>query len=177
MSVIAIDPGIEKTGYAVGAYPNKVLETGTIKTSTKDGEDYLRVLKIKNKIKELINQYKPTTLLIEKYRVYGDPLTRTGKKHGEKTLRVIQSIEELALENNMQIEELDHNSWKARYNRIWSTIVMSRKFKELDEIHTKLSNKANYTKDGKLRRGKKEDHELDAFKMLIPEIISFTEVI
>ena len=177
MIVLAIDPGLANTGYAVGAYPNKILECGKITTTPADGTDFQRTLKLKSHIKQVIQTYKPSLMLIEKYRVYGDPITRQGKKHGEKTIRIIQSLEELAHEHGIEVKEVDYNSWKASFSKVWTVVELSSKFPHLEELYTQLQQKAYYTKKGAKRKGNKDDHELDAFKMLLPHIISYKEAI
>ncbi len=164
MSVIAIDPGIASTGYAIGEYPNKILEIGIIKTYKKDGSDFDRVLKIKEAIRDLIIKHQVTYMIVEDYVVYGNPITAVGKSRGEKTIKVITALEFLANEMHIDIEIVKHNSWKARSKKIWQIIAMSNKFPEIEKIYTELYKE-------------KQDHKRDAFKMLIPEIISFTEVI
>ena len=177
MVVLAVDPGIASTGYAVGKAPNKILECGKLTTSINDGTDFERALKIKTHIRQLIQTYKPAIMLIEKYRVYGDPITGQGKRHGEKTIRVIQSLEELAHEYGIEVKELDHNSWKASFSKVWTVVELSGKFPQLEQLYTQLQQKSCYTKKGTKRKGSKDDHALDAFKMLIPYIISYKEAI
>ncbi|EDP73740.1 crossover junction endodeoxyribonuclease RuvC [Hydrogenivirga sp. 128-5-R1-1] len=176
MSIIAIDPGIEKTGYAVGAN-NKVLEIGTIKTSKKDGTDFDRVSKIKEAVRDLILKHQVSLMLIEEYHVYGNPFITGGKSHGEKTIKVITALEFLANEIHIDCQLIHYKSWKASFDRIKPLITMSPKFKTLNKLYESLLIKANYTQKGTKRKGKKEDHELDAFRMLIPEIIDLKAVI
>ncbi len=69
MRVVGIDPGLNKTGYGfVDAGPNRcfrLLETGTIEPKAKDLLQN-RLSKIHDILSELIVEYKPDVLILEK---------------------------------------------------------------------------------------------------------------
>jgi len=69
MIILGIDPGIQVTGYGVILInDNKMIykSSGIIKTSTKDGSLPKRLRIIIQGIDEIINEYKPQSISIEK---------------------------------------------------------------------------------------------------------------
>ncbi len=172
---MAIDPGIAKTGYAIGK-DNKVYETGVIRTDSKLS-DFERCKQITDKVEQLINRYDIKLLLIEEYHVYGNPLTAVGKSKGEKTIQVITHLQLLAEKLGIEHRLINHNSWKAKFKRNWVLVAMSDRFPELKQLFQDLNKKAKYTYKGTRRKGNLEDHELDAFKMLVPEILNLKKLL
>ncbi len=172
---MAIDPGIAKTGYAVGK-DNKVYETGVIRTNN-TLTDFERCKQISDKVEQLINKYNVELLLIEEYHVYGNPLMNTGKSRGEKTIQVITHLQLLAERLGIEHRLVNHNSWKAKFKRNWILVAMSDRFPEIKQLFQELNKKAKYTNKDTRRKGNLEDHELDAFKMLIPEILNLKKIL
>lgn len=78
MRIIGIDPGLKATGYGVVEYQAgrvSLLETGTIEPKQKDFIQN-RIKTIYSLLGELIDQYKPDVLVIEKlYAHYNHPTT------------------------------------------------------------------------------------------------------
>lgn len=68
MIILGIDPGTATTGYGVIKIEDNVITTlgwGLIETD-KDGSPGVRLLKIVDKMKEIINNYNPDVMSIEK---------------------------------------------------------------------------------------------------------------
>jgi len=78
MRILGIDPGLNITGYGLIEAKNnnfKLIEAGTIKTSSKEGIQK-RLLKIYVNIADLIDEYHPSVLVLEKlYSHYRHPVT------------------------------------------------------------------------------------------------------
>lgn len=78
MRIIGIDPGLKATGYGVVEYQARrvsLLETGTIEPKQKDFIQN-RIKTIYSLLGELIEQYKPDVLVLEKlYAHYNHPTT------------------------------------------------------------------------------------------------------
>ena len=78
MRIIGIDPGLKATGYGVVEYQAgrvSLLETGTIEPKQKDFIQN-RIKTIYSLLGELIDQYKPDVLVLEKlYAHYNHPTT------------------------------------------------------------------------------------------------------
>lgn len=121
MKILSIDPGIQYTGWAVLAIEGdniKLEKFGIVHTTKKDGKDWKRAQTIAEKIIEKIkpqfdngewNNYFASAVVIEEYRVY----SRSFKpKFAEKTLRVIQTIEDKFA--FLPIHEISNNTWRAK---------------------------------------------------------------
>ena len=68
MIVVGIDPGLKATGYSFVEYKNRqtqLLETGTIEPKQKDLIQH-RIAKIYDILNELLSQYQPNVLVLEK---------------------------------------------------------------------------------------------------------------
>ena len=152
MKVLAIDPGIAYTGWAVLNVEEdkiKLDKFGIVHTTKKDGEDWDRAQMIAIRIGEFIKEkylidgrneyfYPIDTVIVEEYRVY----SRSFKpKYAEKTLRVIQAIEDKFWW--CDTHEISNNTWRG-------------KRKELQPIFQQI------TKGVKLPKG---DHVQDAIYM------------
>ncbi len=79
MRILGIDPGLGVTGYGIietGLLRNfKLIEAGVIRTSNKEKLE-ARINKIYNAIKGLIEEFKPSVLVLEKlYSHYRHPTT------------------------------------------------------------------------------------------------------
>lgn len=80
MRILGIDPGLKATGYGLIDYSNKVVklvETGFIAPKQKDLIQN-RLLKVHSQLDELIVEYKPDVLVLEKLYAHGKfPMTST----------------------------------------------------------------------------------------------------
>ncbi len=78
MKVLGIDPGLKATGYGLIQYESskvQLLETGTIEPKQKDLIQN-RIHKVHKLLDELIQQYNPNVLVLEKlYAHYKHPIT------------------------------------------------------------------------------------------------------
>jgi crossover junction endodeoxyribonuclease RuvC len=79
MRILGVDPGLVRTGYglveASGPEKIKLIEAGSISTSSADGIS-LRVRDIYNNITDIITEYAPGVLVLEKlYSHYKHPIT------------------------------------------------------------------------------------------------------
>ncbi|ADO44928.1 hypothetical protein Hydth_0528 [Hydrogenobacter thermophilus TK-6] len=143
--IMTIDPGYSALGYAVGE-ENKLIEYGTVYFK---GKEETRLTEIYLKIKELIQRHNPDTVLIEDYRVYKD-----GYKGKHKTAIVVGIICAIAYEHKIKPTFVFHNSWKAKFQRVYFTIV------------NRLS------EEWKKALGEGSEHSRDAVMMLLPEVVS-----
>ena len=78
MRIVGVDPGLKATGYGFLEYDNRgiqLLETGTIEPKTRDVLQN-RIQKVYQYLGELIDQYKPDVMVLEKlYAHYKHPTT------------------------------------------------------------------------------------------------------
>lgn len=78
MRILGIDPGLDTTGYGIiddGLKGLKLIEAGFIHTSPKE-PIHKRITRVYRGVTELINKYKPNTLVLEQlYSHYKHPTT------------------------------------------------------------------------------------------------------
>jgi crossover junction endodeoxyribonuclease RuvC len=80
MRILGIDPGLKATGYGFVEYDNnrvKLLETGTIEPRQKDILP-ARVLKVHSILTQLVEQYAPDVLVLEKLYAHSSYPTTVG---------------------------------------------------------------------------------------------------
>ena len=100
MKIIGIDPGLKATGYGVVEYErNRVslLETGTIEPKQKDFLQN-RIKMIYSSLSELIDQYQPDVLVLEKlYAHYNHPTTASILGHVRGVICLLCAQKDLGL--------------------------------------------------------------------------------
>lgn len=88
-SVLGIDPGLRRTGYAVIAYEGKAAtlkEAGVLTTKESDPLE-LRLMTIYDSVREVIGEFHPDTMVVEKlYSNYIHPLTAVIMGHARGTV-------------------------------------------------------------------------------------------
>ena len=106
MRILGVDPGLRVTGYGVIAVsPSKrssgqaieVLEAGVVRT--KEGEGIAeRLRKIHNALSDVIKEFKPDAIVIEKlYAHYDHPATAILMGHARGTVCLLAGIHDLPL--------------------------------------------------------------------------------
>lgn len=98
MTILAIDCGIEKNGYAV--FKNKKYLTSGLITTSKKNTDEVRIKKLYLQLKNIISQYKPKFIILEQLFFF---------KNLKTAIRVSQAqgaIILLAAQNNIAIKYL-----------------------------------------------------------------------
>ncbi len=100
MKIIGIDPGLKATGYGVVEYKSSrvsLLETGTIEPKQKDFIQN-RIKTIYTLLDELIDQYKPDVLVLEKlYAHYNHPTTASILGHVRGVICLLCAQKDLGL--------------------------------------------------------------------------------
>ena len=106
-NILALDQASRTSGYAVFVEGSLII-SGTF---TYDDEDFsLRLVKIRNKIISLIEQYNINKILLEDIQLQG----QTNNVTTYKTLaEVLGVLEELACEKNISHELVHSQSWKS----------------------------------------------------------------
>lgn len=101
MVIIGIDPGLKATGYGIiDCQRNrlKLLETGTIEPKQKETLQN-RIHKIYAIVEELVSQYRPEVLVLEKlYAHYKHPVTATIMGHARGAICLLCAQKNLTLE-------------------------------------------------------------------------------
>lgn len=100
MRILGIDPGLKATGYGMMEYDGrrvKLLETGTIEPKAKDFIQN-RIKTIYTLLNELIDQYKPDVLVLEKLYAHSDyPTTAAILGHVRGVICLLCAQKELGL--------------------------------------------------------------------------------
>ena len=98
MTIVAIDGGIEKTGFAV--FKNKKYLTSNLITTSKSKSTQERLLEIYNQLKDVVKKYQPKMIILEQLFFF---------KNQKTAIRVSQAqgvILLLAAENKIKVEYL-----------------------------------------------------------------------
>lgn len=72
-TILGIDPGVERVGFALIQYNMKILDYGVIKTKKKDLA--IRIWEIHEALKDLIQKYAPTHAAVEEIFFYNNMKT------------------------------------------------------------------------------------------------------
>lgn len=147
---MAVDPGLANFGYAVGKKPNQIIDYGTFRP--KRGEDKFKSLQFF--IVSLLKEYQPELVIYEQYRIYGREYS-----YLHKTSEVIGLIKTLCEMHAIACIEVNHNKWKAMFNRVYSA------------CHLKLP------LEWKQGLQAKSEHTRDAVMMLLPYVISIKDLL
>lgn len=108
MILLAIDPSIASTGYAI-FQDNNLLEYGRIPTNKEDFvSDRARILFILNEIKNIINEYSITQVVYEYQYVGGK-----NNKNAIQLIRLGAMIDYMCYIRNLPCEEYPITSWRA----------------------------------------------------------------
>ncbi len=104
MRILGIDPGLKATGYGLLEYAGrgdaKLLETGTIEPKQKDLIQN-RILKVYTLLNEILDQYKPDVLVLEKlYAHYKHPLTASILGHVRGVICLLCAQKNIILEEH-----------------------------------------------------------------------------
>ena len=131
MRVLGIDPGLKATGYGLIDYQEKsirLIETGAIEPKLKDPIQY-RIKTIYTLLNEILEQYKPDALVLEKlYAHYKHPTTASilGHSRGVVCLLCAQKNIELVEESVKRIRKAitgNGNASKIQTQRVVAHIL------------------------------------------------------
>lgn len=109
-NILALDQASRTSGFAV-FQEDQLIASGTF---TYDDDDFsLRLVKIRNKVDSLIEQYNINKILLEDIQLQG----QTNNVTTYKTLaEVLGVLEELARERNIPHELIHSSTWKSELN-------------------------------------------------------------
>jgi len=100
MIILAIDSGIERTGYAFfdkSASKIKLISSGLVKTS-KSLSHELRLNKIYSEIEDLLNKYKPQIMILEKIFFFKNQKTIVNVSHAQGVLLLLAAKRKMKVE-------------------------------------------------------------------------------
>jgi len=98
MTILSIDSGIERTGYAI--FKDKKYVTSALIKTSKSLTTENRLIEIYNKLKEVLKKYKPDVMVLEQLLFF---------KNQKTFIRVAQAqgiVMLLAAQNNIKVEFL-----------------------------------------------------------------------
>src|SRR3989339_7801 len=98
MTILSIDSGIERTGYAI--FKDKKYVTSALIKTSKNLTTELRLIEIYNKLKEIMKKYKPHIMVLEQLLFF---------KNQKTFIRVAQAqgiVMLLAAQNKIKVEFL-----------------------------------------------------------------------
>ena len=100
MIILGIDPGLKATGYGVISFKNhqlKILEAGAIEPKQKDLLQN-RIQKIHQHLSEIIAQYKPDVMVLEKlYAHHKHPMTASKLGHARGVICLLCAQHQISL--------------------------------------------------------------------------------
>lgn len=106
MIILAIDSGIEKTGYAI--FKGKNYLTSALILTSKNESTEKRLVKIYSELKKIIQKYKPRTIILERLFFFKNQKTAINVAQAQGVALLIAAQNEIGIEflTPLQIKEI-----------------------------------------------------------------------
>lgn len=112
-NVLALDVGLRNMGYAIGKVPNTITEWGVWHTYSNKHDFEKRKTILLDTIYSVVKKHNIDLVVLEMYRFY-----RSDRKYQHYTAELVGAIKEGLRLKRVEWEEINHNAWKSRIDRM-----------------------------------------------------------